>query len=244
MKPVLYQSHVPKHYDQDLSYHILNSFISLSMFFIGTGIHIEHIHGYTILAHNPNAKEISTTIKKTLANKDTSIKVFLRPDEISYVEEPEFKKQCTTYFENNFEKLAEEEPLFLPWKIPEDQMEIERIMDLWCKETNILSSLKGLVLHRFFLTKCLELHGINEDTSLDHLHIKKFSKAPITVVYNPHQRAILLVRKAENEDMATDMELSLSNLKMFILLFNDELMESVVKPIPLVVIDGKPKFRL
>ena len=123
-------------------------------------------------------------------------------------------------------------------------MEIERIMDLWCKETNRLSSLKGLVLHRFFLTKCLELHGINEDTSLDHLHIKKFSKAPITVVYNPHQRAILLVCKAENEDMATDMELSLSNLKMFILLFNNELMESGVKLIPLVVIDGKPKFRL
>ena len=94
------------------------------MFFLGTTIHIEHIHGYTILVHNPNAKEISTEIKETLVNKDTSIKVFLRPDEISHVEEPEFKKHCATYFEKNFEKLAEEEPLFVPWKIPEDQTEI------------------------------------------------------------------------------------------------------------------------
>ena len=64
----------------------------MSIFFLGTTIHIEHIHGYTILAHNPNVKEISTKIRETLANKNTSIKVFLRPDEISHVEEPEFKK--------------------------------------------------------------------------------------------------------------------------------------------------------
>ena len=213
----------------------------MSIFFLGTTIHIEHIHGYTILAHNPNAKEISTKIRETLANKNTSIKVFLRPDEISHVEEPEFKKQCITYFKNNFEKLAEDEPLFVPWKIPEDQMEIEGIMDLWCKKTNRLSSVKGLVLHRFSLTKCLELYGIKEDTLRDHLHIKNFPKGPITVVYNPHQRAILLVRKAESEDLATDMALSLNDLKMFILLFNDELTGSGMKLIPLVVSDGKPK---
>ena len=212
------------------------------MFFLGTTIHIEHIHGYTILAHNPNAKEISTKIKETLANKDTSIKVFLRPDEISHVEEPEFKKQCITYFKNNFEKLAEDEPLFVPWKIPEDQMEIEGIMDLWCRKTNRLSSVKGLVLHRFSLIKCLELYGIKEDTLRDHLHIKMFSKAPITVVYNPHQRAVLLVRKAESDDLTNDMVLSFNDVKMFILLFNDELTESGIKLIPLIVTDGKAKI--
>ena len=168
--------------------------------------------------------------------------MFLRPDEICHVEEPEFKKQCTTYFENNFEKLAEEEPLFVPWKIPEDQVEIERIMDLWCRKTNRLSSVKGLVLHRFSLIKCLELYGIKEDTLRDHLHIKMFSKAPITVVYNPHQRAVLLVRKAESDDLTNDMVLSFNDVKMFILLFNDELTESGIKLIPLIVTDGKAKI--
>ena len=168
--------------------------------------------------------------------------MFLRPDEICHVEEPEFKKQCTTYFENNFEKLAEEEPLFVPWKIPEDQMEIEGIMDLWCTKTNRLSSVKGLVLHRFSLIKCLELYGINEDTLRGHLHIEMLPKAPITVVYNPYQRAVFLVRKAESDDLTNDMVLSFNDVKMFILLFNDELTESGIKLIPLIVTDGKAKI--
>ena len=166
--------------------------------------------------------------------------MYFSPDEISHVEETKFTKQCTTYFEKNFQKLAEDEPLFIPWKIPGGYMEIERIVDSWCKKTNELSSIKGLILHSFSFTKCLELYGIKEDTLHDYLHIKKFSKAPITIVYNPHQRAILLVRKGESKDLATDMALSLNDLKMFILLFNNELMESGVKLIPLVVSNGKP----
>ena len=166
----------------------------------------------------------------------------MSPDEICHVEEPEFKEQCTTYFANNFEKLAEEEPLFVPWKIPEDQMKIEGIMDLWCRKTNRLSSVKGLVLHRFSLIKCLELYGIKEDILRDHLHIKVFSKTPITVVYNPHQRAVLLVRKAESDDLTTDIALSFNDVKIFILLFTDELTGSGIKLIPLVVRDGTAKI--
>ena len=166
--------------------------------------------------------------------------MYFSPDEISHVEETKFTKQCTTYFEKNFQKLAEDEPLFIPWKIPGGYMEIERIVDSWCKKTNELSSIKGLILHSFSFTKCLELYGIKEDTLRDYLHIKKFSKAPITVVYNANQRAILLVRKGESKDLAADMALSLNDIKMFILLFNDELMESGMKLVPLVVSDGKP----
>ena len=165
--------------------------------------------------------------------------MYLSPDEISHVEDTKFSKQCTIYFEKNFQKLAEDEPLFIPWKIPGGYKETERIMDRWCKETNELSSIKGLVLHSFSLTKCLELYGIKEDTLRDFLYIEKYPKTPICVVYNPVQRAILLIRKAESEDLAADMVLSLNDIKMFILLFNDELMESGVKLIPLIVSDGK-----
>ena len=185
--------------------------------------------------------EISTAIKETLAKKKTSIRVRLGINEICCVEEPKFTKQCSAYFEKNFKKLAEDEPLSLPWKIPEDCMEIEGIMARWCNETNELSSLKGLVLHKFSLTRCLELYGIKEDTICRYLCIRKFSKAPICVTYNPRQEAILLIRKAESDDLATDMALCRNDLKMFILLFNDELNGSGVKLIPLVVSDGKPK---
>ena len=165
----------------------------------------------------------------------------LGANEIWHVEETKFTKQCSAYFEKNFKKLAEDEPLSLPWKTPEDYMEIEGIMADWCKETNELSSVKGLILHKFSLTRCLELYGIEEDTICRYLRIGKFSKAPICVTYNPRQKAILLIRKAESDDLATDMALCRNDLKMFILLFNDELKGSGVKLIPLVVSDGKPK---
>ena len=219
---------------------IIYSFALCSIFVLETRIHIEHIHGFTILAHSPNVKEIFATIKKTFGDKNTSIGVYLGPDEISHVAEPEFKEQCTTYFNKNFKTLAELDPLILPWKIPKYSMIIKN-MDCWCKETNLFSSVKGLVLHNFSLTKCLELYGIKNDILRVQLNLKNFSLAPISVVYNPDEKAILLIRKAENKKLATDMELTLNDLKMFIFLFNDELIGSGVKLIPLVVSDGKHK---
>ena len=220
---------------------IIYSFALCSIFVLETRIHIEHIHGFTILAHRPNAKEIFATIKKTFGDKNTSIGVYLGPDEISHVAEPEFKEQCRTYFKKNFKTLAELDPLILPWKIPEDSIIIESTMNCWCKETNLFSSVKGLVLHNFSLTKCLQLYGIQNDILRVQLNLKNFSLAPISIVYNPDEKAILLIRKAESKKLATDMELTLNDLKMFIFLFNDELIGSGVKLIPLVVSDGKDK---
>ena len=220
---------------------IIYSFALHSIFILETRIHIEHIHGFTIIAHNPSAEDIFTTIKNTCANRNTRIRVYLRPDEIYHVEEPEFKEQCTTYFRKNFMKLATLDPLILPWKIPKGSMVIESTMDCWCKETNTLSSVKGLVLHNFSFTKCLELYGIKSDILRDRLNIKNFPLALISVVYNPDEKAILLIRKAESKKLATDMELSLNDIKLFILLFNDELIGSGVKLIPLVVSNGKHK---
>ena len=213
-----------------------------AIFVLETTIHIEHIHGFTILAHNPNAKEIFATIKKPFANKNATIGVYLGRHEISHIGKPEFKEQCTTYFKKNFKKLAELDPLILPWRILKDSMVIENTMDCWCKKTNILSSVKGLVLHNFSFAKCLELHGIKTDILRVQLNLKNFSLAPISVVYNPDEKAILLIRKAESKKLITDMALTLNDLKMFILLFSDELMGSGVKLIPLVVNDGKHKF--
>ena len=58
------------------------------------------------------------------------------------------------------------------------------------------------------------------------------------------QKALLLIRKAESKTLSSDMTLTLNDLKMFILLFHDELIGSGVKLIPLVVSDGKPKVDL
>ena len=59
-----------------------------------------------------------------------------------------------------------------------------------------------------------------------------------------NQKVLLLIRKAESKTLSNDMTLTLNDLKMFILLFHDELIGSGVKLIPLVVSDGKPKVDL
>ena len=216
--------------------------MSPSMFILETAIHIEHIDGYTVLAHNPNVRAMSKRIKETISGKNNTVEVIFSPFETSHTEESKFEEQCTMYFERNFETLAEDDPLILPWRIPEHHMGIENTMDRWCRDTNTLSRLKGLVVHNLFLSKCLKLYGFTEKHLRDSFHIKKFSEAPIILVYNPYEKVILLIRKSESKKLAIDMDLSLNDLNMFILLFNVELKESGVKLIPLVLRAEKTKF--
>ena len=217
------------------------SFISVSMSILGTEIHIEHIDGYTVLAHNPKLDVMCEKIKEAIEKKKKLVGVHLSPFEISHTKEAKFKKQCAKYFERNFKVLAKDNPLIIPWKLPEDHMGIEGIMDHWCKETNRSSAIKGLVLQSISLSKCLNLYGFTDETLRDYLHSENFSEAPIIVVYNPHEKVILLIRKAKSKKLAINMALSLNDVKMFILLFTDELKESGMKIIPLVVTDANSK---
>ena len=211
------------------------------MFILETAIHIEHVDGYTVLAHNPNVRAMSKRIKETISRKNYTVKMFFSPFERSHTEESKFEEQCTMYFEKNFETLAEDDPLILPRTIPEDHMGIASTMDRWCRDTNTMKGIKGLVVYNFFLTKCLKLYGFTEENLRDSFHIKKFSEAPIILVYNPHEKALLLIRKSERKKLASDIALSFNDLSMFILLFNDELKESGVKLIPLVLTKEKSK---
>ena len=198
--------------------------------------HSEQIDGFTITAHNPNAIDISNNIKKVAKKKDR-IEVFLGPNRKSYVDEPKFTEQCIVYFEEYFETLAHEDPVVLPWKRPDKiKKTIETMID-WCKETSSSSSINGLILHSYFVWH--HLRGFTTKVLQDCLKIDKFSEAPIIVVYNPHERALILFRKSENENLATDMELVFDDLKLFTLLFYDVLIDSGIKLIPIVVTNEK-----
>ena len=207
-------------------------------------IHIEKNDGYQIFTHNPKAKDISDAIHEILVNKETNIKVKLSPIEQENIEEISFEKQCAEYFEENFEILATEAPLVLPIKEPEKCKEIVKTMEHWCRKTNKLSSMKGLVLHSFSIFRHLEHFGFTRDVLKDSLKIEKFSEAPIVVVYNPQKNVVLLIRNAESQDLQTDIKLGLDDLKMFILLFNDKLKNSNLKLISLVVADKAHGFEL
>ena len=75
--------------------------------------HAEQIDEFAILAHNPDASEVSSNIKKLLSEKKNNIEVYRGPHQKSYVGEAKY----TVYFEKYFETLIYEDPQVLPWKI-------------------------------------------------------------------------------------------------------------------------------
>ena len=209
----------------------------MSLFLIEPTSHSQHIHGFKVIVHEPNANNIVQNVQKTLGKENKPSIVHLSPHQLSY--EYEFKEQCTAYFVRNFETLAHEDTQVLPWKTPDELKRITDTLADWCKQTNVYSSIKGLVLHSFSILKHLHRHGFTKETLQDDLKIENFSKTPIIVVYNPHESVLLLFRKAESKKLATDIWLGFSDLKLFILLFHDVLRNSNIKLIPLVVTDEK-----
>ena len=214
------------------------------LFVLEDVIHIDKINGYQIFVHSPKAEDISDAIREILATKRSNVKVKFNPIKQDNVDEADFEKQCTEYFERNFEKLAKMAPLILPCKEPEKFQEIVKTMEHWCRNTNRSSGIKGLVLYNFSVLRHLEHFGFTREALKEKLKIETFSEAPVIVVYNPQENALLLIRNAENQSMATDIKLGLDDLKMFILLSNEKLKGSNMKLISLVVTDKDDDLEL
>ena len=209
----------------------------LSLFVLETLCHNVKTDGFSIISHNPSIEYIKV-LDKTNREK---IEVYTGPHHKLPLCESEFKEQCTAYFERYFEILANEDPQILPWDIPHEFKSITDIMFDWCKKTNEFSNIKGLIVHKFSVLEHLFRHGFTEKMLQNCLEIENFSKTPIIVVYNPGEKALLLLRKAESRklEIATEIALSNNDLKLFILLFHDVLANSGMKIVPVVVTDQK-----
>ena len=205
-------------------------------------IHIDKIPDYQLFAHNANAREISDAIGEILKTKETNIKIKLNPIKQDNVENIDFDERCIKYFEENFEGLAKEAPIILPCKEPEKFKEIVKTMEDWCRKTNKSSSIKGLVLHSFSVFRHLKHFGFTKEVLKRSLKIRAFSDEPVTIVYNPQENVLLLIRNAKNRDLKTDVKLGLDDLKMFILLCNNNLKGSNMKLISLVVTGEEHDF--
>ena len=136
-----------------------------------------------------------------------------------------------------------EAPLVLPSKgIPTEIKAIVETMSSWCQSTGKTDHVKGIVLHSF-LIKDFYLKMFND--KLDDLRLKlnidDFPSTPTITVYNPNERIFFLVRIAENEDVENEIKLCGAELKMLILIVGDELKDTGIKVIPLIVTDKESK---
>ena len=149
---------------------------------------------------------------------------------------------CGVYFKRYFERDAKQGPLILP-PIQRGINKIVDTMEKWCKEANASpSSLKGLVAHNFNLSRFLEMFFRDKSDATNFcewLEIKDFkgfgsASKPIVIVYNPQENVILLIRKSGEKKLSEEMEFCSDGMKIFMLLFGDECIQSGVKVICLL----------
>ena len=207
--------------------------------------HLADINGFNIITHDPN-RNISNKIKEILDEKNKrnnkNIQGYLCPGG-RLLDESKFKEVCADNFKRYFETAGHEGPLLIPWKKPPKNEKITKnitdVMYKWCENTNEDNSTKGLVLHSFSIWRHAVQLGFPEEMLKDYVEVGNYSEVPIIVVYNPQEKAVLLVRKAKPEKLKVDLEHAVKDLKLFILLFHDVLANSGLKVVPLVVTDEK-----
>ena len=149
---------------------------------------------------------------------------------------------CRVYFKRYFERDAKKGPLVLP-PIQRRINKIVDTMEKWCMEANTSpSNLKGLVVHNFNLPEFLEKFLCDKSDAAnlcEGLELKDFrnfgsASEPIVIVYNPKERIILLIRKSGEKKLSEEMEFCSDSMKIFMLLFGDECIQSGVKVICLL----------
>ena len=197
------------------------------------------VRGYGIYCHIRNADHVFKNIdkwRKLISEKEVKVKHHDKEDVHTLSELKE--KHCKNYFKRYFEKLAKEGPVVLP-KVHSEIQKVTVTMKCWCDNTNDSdsSNLKGLIIHSFnvldylrkFFYDTLEIDSLRED-----LDIKDIPTTPIIIVYNPNENVILLIRISKQARLKEQIEFCSYDMKMFILLFGDEIKRNGVKVISLL----------
>ena len=176
---------------------------------------------------------------------DTAVKtatVFVGAEKVKHCEASELQNECFEYFERYYKFLTMDEPLVLPSVIPTNFKEIFETMRRWCQSTEKSGHVKGVVLHSILIKDLyLKMYNDELDSLRQKLNIEDFPSTPTVTVFNPKERIFFLIRIAENEDVEAEIKLCVAELKMLLLLVGNELKNTCIKVIPLVVTDKESR---
>ena len=195
------------------------------------------MRGYGIYCHIKNAKYVFKNIDKwceIISKREVNVKLHDKEDVHTLSELKE--NLCLNYFKTYFENVAKDGPVVLP-QVESGINKITNTMKHWCSITNDTSTLKGLVIHSFSVSDYLKKFFYDEleiDNLRADLDIKDYPITPIIIVYNPSENVILLIRTSENARLREQIEFCSHDMKMFILLFGDEVKHNRVKVISLL----------
>ena len=173
------------------------------------------------------------------------MKIVQNAQRVTVCEKSEFQEICKNDYEN-YNQTIELEPMLLHNNDNSVKKKYENIvntMKIWC-ENKTSKHPKGYVLTGSTITDiCLRLYygKIDREEKLDDLgrlfNIEEFPGEYTITVYNPVERVILLIREAKDKNVLNELKLCSVELKMLMMLLGNELKNSGIKVIPLVVTD-------
>ena len=176
---------------------------------------------------------------------DTAVKtaaVFVGAEKVKHCKLSDLQNECFEYFERYYKILAMDEPLVLPSVIPKKFKEIIKTMTRWCQSTEKSGHVKGFVLHSFLIKDLyLKLWNDELDGLRQKFNIEDFPSIPTITVYNRKERIFFLIRMVENEDVEAEIKFCVAELKMLLLLVGNELQNTGIKVIPLIVTDKESR---
>ena len=214
-------------------------------FFLENLCHSQVGNGYEIFGHFSTTDDVINSLQGLVEEAAVGkVTVVLGAQKVKHYKASEFKKECSEYFERYYKILAMKAPLVLPSDIPSEFKGIVNTMSRWCQSTGTGRYVKGFVLHSFLIKDIyLKMYNGKLDDLSRKLNIEYFPSTPTIIVYNPNEMIFLLVRLAESEDIENELKLCGVELKMLMLIVGDELKNTGIKIIPLVVTDKISKCR-
>ena len=215
----------------------------IASFFLENICHSQEQFSYEVFGHFSVADNVIDSCCKLVA--DTAVKtaiVFVGAEKVKYCKASELQNECLKYFERYYKVLAMDEPLILPSVIPTILTKIFETMRRWCQSIQESDHVKGFVLHSFLIKDLyLKMYNDELDGLRQKLNIEDFPSTPTITVFNPKERIFFLIRIEENEDVETEIKLCGAELKILLLLLGNELKNTGIKVIPLVVTDKESK---
>ena len=233
-----------KSWRQLFSVYIMAFECLIASFFLENISHCQEQFGYEVFGHFFIADNVIDSCCKLAADTaEKKVIVVFGAKKVKFCEATEFKNECSEYFKRYYNFLAMQAPLVLPSKvIPENVKAIVDTMSKWCQNTGKSSHVKGFTLHSFLIKDLyLKMYNDKLDDLLRKLNIEDFPSTPTITVYNPSESIFFLVRPAESEDVENEIKLCCAELKMLIVLVGDELKNTGIKVIPLIVTDKESK---
>ena len=215
----------------------------IASFFLENICHSQEQFSYEVFGHFSVADNVIDSCCKLVA--DTAVKtaiVFVGAEKVKYCKASELQNECLKYFERYYKVLAMDEPLILPSVIPTILTKIFETMRRWCQSIQESDHVKGFVLHSFLIKDLyLKMYNDELDGLRQKLNIEDFPSTPTITVFNPKERIFFLIRIEENENVETEIKLCGAELKILLLLLGNELKNTGIKVIPLVVTDKESK---